>query len=121
MKTLHICSGLVLGALLSGTAYGQQQDAILASAQPAPKDGTISAPEGEGKEKKEDEKTFTISGSIDTYFRSTLGTRNVFPVTEDATTGDLTPALTYGPSTSFSDLKGFGLGMANIIASYSGE
>lgn len=52
--------------------------------------------------------TFTLSGSIDTYVRTSLGAEN------GALGG-------YAPSTAFSNLKGFGLGMANIIASYSGE
>jgi hypothetical protein len=108
MKTKNICSGLLLGMLsLSTAAFSQQQDAILASAQPMPKDGTVSTPEGE--EKKEDEKTFAISGSVDTYFHTSFGVTN--PYAGGAS----------GPSTSFADLKGFGLGMANIIASYSGE
>ena len=51
----------------------------------------------------EEEPTFTISGSIDTYFHSSFGT--------DAD----------APATSFANLPGFGLGMANLIASYSGE
>jgi hypothetical protein len=52
-------------------------------------------------------KTFTLSGSIDVYAHSTLGATNVFG--------------SWGPATSFGDLKGFGLGMANLIASYSGD
>lgn len=53
-------------------------------------------------------KTFTLSGSVDTYMHTTFGTRNgAFD--------------SYGPTTSFADLKGFSLGMANLIASYSGE
>ncbi|RAW00700.1 outer membrane beta-barrel protein [Pseudochryseolinea flava] len=52
-------------------------------------------------------KTFTLSGSVDTYVRTALGTTNNF--------------AGYGPSSSFADLKGFSLGMFNLIASYSGE
>jgi hypothetical protein len=111
MKTIKLCSGLLLGAILFSTT-GFCQDAVLASAAekkpaviPPPQDGTL-APEAE--EEKEDEKTFTFSGSIDTYFRTSLGTSNF------AYGG-------YGPATSFADLKGFGLGMANLIASYSGD
>lgn len=52
-------------------------------------------------------RTFNLSGSIDTYAHSSLGTTNVFG--------------SWGPSTSFGDLKGFGLGMANLIASYAGD
>jgi hypothetical protein len=54
------------------------------------------------------EPTFTISGSIDTYAHTTLGLRNA-------------AYNEYGPTTSFANLRGFSLGMANIIASYAGE
>jgi hypothetical protein len=56
----------------------------------------------------EEEKTFTISGSIDTYAHTTFGKTN-------------TDFGTYAPTTSFANLKGFGIGMANLIASYQGE
>jgi hypothetical protein len=109
MKTIKLCSGLLLGTFfLTTTAYSQQQDAVLASTQPTPRDGTVAVPEGEEK-KEEEVKTFTLSGTIDTYFHSSFGTVN--PYMGGAS----------GPSTSFADLKGFGLGMANLIASYSGE
>lgn len=102
MKTRKLCIGLLLaGAFASTNSFAQET--VLASATT-----TEAASTTEGEEKKEEEKTFTISGSIDTYFRSTFGGQN-----------GLTGA--YGPSTSFADLKGFGLGMANIIASYGGE
>src|SRR6188474_1279608 len=58
---------------------------------------------------KEDEKvddvkpTFTLSGSIDTYFHSTFKTTNSYY-------GDA-----YASSTSFADQKGFALGMVNLI------
>lgn len=107
MKTINICSGLLLSALLISTS-GFSQEQVYASAEPVtPKDGTMAAPEGEEK-KEEEPKTFTLSGSIDTYFRSSFGTMNPY-------------MGNYGPSTSFADLKGFGLGMANLVASYSGE
>ena len=46
-----------------------------------------------------EEPTFSLSGSIDTYYRSSE----------------------YAPGTSFGNLPGFALGMANIIVSYEGE
>ncbi|HEX5170645.1 MAG TPA: outer membrane beta-barrel protein [Cyclobacteriaceae bacterium] len=52
---------------------------------------------------EEEAPTFTLSGSIDTYFHSSLGSE------------------TDAPGTSFANLRGFGLGMANLIGSYSGE
>ncbi|HEY0772120.1 MAG TPA: outer membrane beta-barrel protein, partial [Sphingobacteriaceae bacterium] len=110
MKTINICSGLLLSALLIST-NGFSQDQLFASAEAPPRDGTITTtePTAEGEKKKEEEaKTFTLSGTIDTYFRSSFGTMNPY-------------MGNYGPSTSFADLKGFGLGMANLIASYSGE
>ena len=47
----------------------------------------------------EEEPTFSIAGSIDTYYRSSE----------------------YAPGTSFGNLPGFALGMANVIFSYEGE
>ena len=47
----------------------------------------------------EEEPTFSIAGSIDTYYRSSE----------------------YAPGTSFGNLPGFALGMANVILSYEGE
>jgi hypothetical protein len=79
MKTLKICSSLIVALLISGSAFSQ--------------DST---------------KTFTLSGSVDTYFRSAFGTEN------EVYGG-------YAPSTSFAELKGFSLGMVNLIAAYQGE
>ena len=45
------------------------------------------------------EPTFALSGSIDTYYRSSE----------------------YAPGTSFANLPGFAMGMANLIISYEGE
>jgi hypothetical protein len=110
MKTIKLCSGLLLGALLISEASFAQEQTVLASAAKTssestpPKDGTV--PEGE--EKKE-EATFKFSGSIDTYFHSSFGTTNGYY------------GGAYAPSTSFADLKGFSLGMANLIATYSGD
>ena len=51
------------------------------------------------EEIKSEEPTFSIAGSIDTYYRSSE----------------------YAPGTSFGNLPGFALGMANVIFSYEGE
>jgi len=51
------------------------------------------------EETTEEEPTFSVAGSIDTYFRS----------------------ADYAPGTSFANLPGFALGMANVILSYEGE
>lgn len=59
------------------------------------------------------DKKFTISGSVDAYFRTNLtGPNEAF---ED---GDDTFFL--NPGTSFADRSGFSLGMANAIISYEG-
>jgi hypothetical protein len=54
------------------------------------------------EETKEEEPKFTLSGSIDTYFH-------------------LSNREEWAPGTSFANMKGFGLGMANLIASYGGD
>jgi hypothetical protein len=52
------------------------------------------------QEEETDEKpTFSVAGSIDTYFRGS----------------------DYAPKTSFANLPGFSVGMANVILSYEGE
>lgn len=61
------------------------------------------------EEEVKEEPTFSFSGSIDTYFHTTFKTQNAYY-------GGLRAS-----STSFADGRGFALGMANFIASYSGE
>lgn len=53
------------------------------------------------------EKKFSLSGSIDAYYRANL----TAPNDENA----------IAPGSSFANLSGFSLGMANVIASYEGE
>jgi hypothetical protein len=108
MKTNKLCIGLLLATSLVST-YSFAQEPVLATTETKTEPAAAPAPEGEVK--KEEVKTFTLSGSVDTYFRTAFGTLN-------ASSG---LGGTYGPSTSFADLKGFGLGMANLIATYSGE
>ncbi|MEO5602684.1 MAG: outer membrane beta-barrel protein [Cyclobacteriaceae bacterium] len=106
MKTYKLCIGFLLAGLIPlNEAMSQEQPAVLASTQPA--EGL--APTQEEDEEKQDEPSFSISGSVDTYFHSTFGTTNAYYGGMNA------------PSTSFADLKGFGLGMANLIATYSGD
>ncbi|MGC1206053.1 MAG: porin [Flavobacteriaceae bacterium] len=50
---------------------------------------------------------FTLSGSIDVYYRANFTAPN--------------DENTIAPRSSFADLPGFALGMANVIASYDGE
>lgn len=52
--------------------------------------------------------TITFNGSIDTYFRTNLNAPNAGENTQT-------------PGSSFANLPGFSLGMANLIASYEGE
>ncbi len=113
--TLQIiqCSSL-LCILISGTRVMAQENVMVASlAKPVVKDEVI-VTEGDRveavtKSAKEETPTFTFSGSIDTYLHSSFKTTNNYYGGASA------------PSTSFDDLKGFSLGMVNLIASYSGE
>jgi hypothetical protein len=54
---------------------------------------------------------FTLSGSIDAYYRANLNGDNSAP-------GGVPNAA---PGSSFANLPGFALGMANVIAGYEGE
>jgi hypothetical protein len=56
---------------------------------------------------QEEEKTFTLSGSVDTYFRGNLNAAN--------------DASKVAPGSSFANAPGFSLGMINLIAGYEGE
>lgn len=64
----------------------------------------------------QDSTKFTFGGSVDTYFHSSFGMRNAYPGD-----GDGGPSASVAPNTSFANLKGFSLGMVNLIASYSGD
>jgi len=55
----------------------------------------------------EEEEGITVSGSVDTYFRTTFNTDDNGP--------------SAAPATSFANQTGFAIGMANIIFSYEGE
>lgn len=111
MKTNKLCLGFLLGLCLIYTA-GFSQEMVMASKE----EGTAAVgpveeattPE-EGEEEKQEAPAFAFSGSIDTYFHSSFGTTNA------AYDGG------YAPASAFANLKGFGLGMANLIASYSGD
>lgn len=97
--------GLFLAAfVIASTA--NSQDAVVASAGTAPATTEVSttpASDEDPEEEKEEEPTFSLSGSVDTYFRSGFGYK------------------TYAPASSFANQKGFGIGMVNLIASYEGE
>lgn len=59
------------------------------------------------QEEEKEESPFTLSGSVDTYFRANLNSGNV--------PGD---GSTLAPGTSFANLPGFSLGMINLIGTY---
>ncbi len=105
MKTKGLCLGFLLTGFISTAGYSQEQ--VLASTGPS--EANASTEPAETPEEKQDDKTFSLSGSIDTYFHSSFGVDNPY----------------YGgmgaPATAFADMKGFGLGMANLVATYSGE
>lgn len=58
-------------------------------------------------QEEEEEKKFTLSGSIDAYYRANLNAGNGID--------------SQAPGSSFANLPGFSLGMANVIAGYEGE
>ena len=59
---------------------------------------------------EEEAPKFTLSGSVDTYFRTNLNGPN-----------DTERFGIVAPATSFANLPGFSLGMANLIGTYEGE
>ena len=59
------------------------------------------------QEETKEKKTFNINGSIDTYYRANLTAPN--------------DKNAIAPRSSFANLSGFALGMANVVASYEGK
>lgn len=87
-----------------------QSEQILVATSSIKKSVPVTEAVIKGDEKVEEVKpTFTLSGSIDTYFHSTFKTTNSYY------------GGAYASSTSFADQKGFSLGMVNLIATYAGE
>jgi hypothetical protein len=60
------------------------------------------------QDEETEEKKFTISGSVDAYYRANLNSAN-------------SGANYSAPGSSFANLPGFALGMANVIAAYEGD
>ena len=60
---------------------------------------------------------FSISGSVDTYFRTNFNGLNKYEYNED---GDII-AGPQAPASSFANDPGFAIGMANVILGYEGE
>lgn len=89
----------LLAFLISSAAFSQET--VLATAETTPAEATAATP---AKEEDEDEApTFSLSGTVDTYFRTGFGYKTI------------------APGTAFANQKGFGIGMVNLIASYEGE
>ncbi|HMB65097.1 MAG TPA: outer membrane beta-barrel protein, partial [Eudoraea sp.] len=68
----------------------------------------LSIPAFAQDEAEEEEKKFNISGTVDAYFRANFNSAN-------------SGANYSAPGSSFANLPGFALGMANVIASYEGD
>ncbi|MBJ7879570.1 outer membrane beta-barrel protein [Gelidibacter salicanalis] len=64
---------------------------------------------------EQQEKKFTITGSVDVYFRTNLTGPNEAYKDEEGN------SIFLNPGTSFANRSGFSLGMANAIFSYEGE
>lgn len=66
---------------------------------------------------EEEKPSFSVSGSIDAYYRANLNGPN-----DEIPTGDPDDPVFYqAPGSSFANLPGFSLGMANVIMAYEGE
>lgn len=61
---------------------------------------------------------FSISGSVDTYFRTNFNGLNMYEYEPD---GETILAIPQAPATAFANDPGFSLGMANVILGYEGE
>ncbi|MCE7864984.1 MAG: porin [Bacteroidetes bacterium CHB5] len=104
---------LLILLIASNIARAQEALVVASAVKPIVKEDPIIT-EGDkaaakAQEEEESEPAFFLSGSLDTYFRTSFNTQNAYY--NDA----------YASATSFADLKGFGLGMVNLIASYSGD
>lgn len=116
MKNLKNVLPILLLTTISFGALAQQPVALASAETETEKDKKKKASEKTeavveepaAKKEEEEEPAFTFSGSVDTYFHTSFNTENY-------STG------LYAPSSSFANLKGFSLGMVNLIASYSGE
>ncbi len=64
---------------------------------------------------------FSVSGSLDAYFRGNLNGSNDPQGADLDNDGIADVNNTLAPGTSFADLPGFSLGMVNLIGSYEGE
>jgi hypothetical protein len=74
MKTTRLCIATLLGICL--TTVGYAQETVLASTEPSAVTETTGTDPAEEDEDKQEEPTFSFSGSVDTYFHSSFGTTN---------------------------------------------
>lgn len=107
MKTTSLCTAFLLALCLISTAgFSQEQPVLVSTGGAAPVAPTTAE---EATEEEKEGPVFSFSGSVDTYFHSAFGSTNTF----------------YGglnaPASAFADRKGFGLGMVNVVGTYSGE
>jgi len=77
-------------------------------AQDATVNNQVEVPQTGEENEEDDELGFSISGTADVYFRQNINTDNI--VNDEA----------IAPGTSFANLPGFSLGMANVILSQDG-
>ena len=69
-------------------------------------------------QEEEEKSNFTISGSVDAYFRTNFNGLNK---SEEIVGGDPASFTPAAPATSFVNDPGFALGMANVILGYEGD
>ena len=69
-------------------------------------------------QEEEETSKFSISGSVDAYFRTNFNGLNKSEEIIGGDAVDLTPAA---PATSFANDPGFAIGMANVILGYEGD
>ncbi len=114
MKNLKIVLPILLLTSMSFSSFAQQPTVLASAETETEKDKkkkasekTEAVEEPASKKEEDEEPGFTFSGSVDAYFHSPFKVENPYGM--------------YGPSSSFANLKGFSLGMVNLIASYDGE
>lgn len=99
MKTIKFYGLFLLAFIISAAAFSQET--VLATAESTTPAEASATPAKE--EDEEEAPTFSLSGSVDTYFRTGFGYKSI------------------APGTAFANQKGFGIGMVNLVASYEGE
>lgn len=91
-----ILLGVLISAISFTSAFAQEAEEVVTQEEII-------------EEEVEEGKKFSVSGSIDAYYRANLNAPNDL--------GSDSPA----PGSSFANLPGFALGMANVVLAYEGE